>query len=156
MATRHYGEFEILDYSGSKSSFSFSFGAITALSLPGFLADFGALRTALGGIIKGTIRREKWTGDETVLSNIPPLYDGAHRELKWLVWYETVSGDEEYSECTIATPDLDLLQSNRDEIDYSAPAAADFITAFENIARVPGNDVDPVVITRMFLIGVRN
>lgn len=30
MATRHYGEFEILDYSEELSSFSFNFGAIVA------------------------------------------------------------------------------------------------------------------------------
>lgn len=156
MASRHFGEFEILDYSESKSSFSFYFGAITALSLPGFLTNFGALRTALGGIIKGTIARERWTGDETILSNIPPAFSEAQRELKWLVQYETIAGDEEYSQASIATPDTSLLQSNRDEIDYSNTDVAAFITAFEAIARVEGNDTDPVTVTRIYLIGVKN
>ena len=40
-------EFEILDYSESKSSFSFNFGTITALSLPGFLTQFEAIAVDL-------------------------------------------------------------------------------------------------------------
>lgn len=155
MPSRHYGEIEILDYSESKSSFSFSFGAITALSLPGFLTQFGALRTALQSIIVGTVSRERWVGDETVLSNIPPSDPNATRELRWLVHYEIVAGDEQYGEAQIATPDTSLLQANKDEIDYANSDVAAFITAFEAIARVHDNPDDPVIVTRIFLIGSR-
>lgn len=153
MASRHYIDFELLDYSESKSSFSVYNGAITALSLPGFLTQLGALRTALAGIVIGTIRRERWVGDETILSNVPPSNPNAQRELKWMIHFETVAGDEEYAEATIAAPDTTLLQANSDEIDYVNADVAAFITAFEAIARVHDNDVDAVVVTRMFLVG---
>ena len=153
MASRHYGEFEILDYSESKSSFAFSFGAITALSLPGFLTNFGVLRTALKNIIVGTVSRERWIGDETVLSNVPPSDPNATRELKWLVDYETNGGDYHPWSVTIACPDTSLLGANSDWADYSDPSIAAFITAFESLVKSPLDPVSTVTVTRMQIVG---
>jgi len=153
MPSRHYGEFEILDYSESKSSFSFSFGAITALSLPGFLTQFGALRTALQNIIIGEVSRERWVGDETLLSNIPPSDPNATRELKWLVDFEVDGGNFDQGYVTIATPDTSLLGVNSDWADYSDPDIAAFITAFEAIARSGNDPVNPVIVTHMQIVG---
>lgn len=152
MASRHYGEFEMLDYSESKSSFSVNFGAITPVSLPGFLTDFGALRTALGNITVGTIRRERWIGDETILSNIPPVNSAAQREIKWWVdYYESV---EPYREgtLTIACPDLALLSSDGWNADYANPAIAAFITSFEAIV-VDSVSGASVIVDRIQLVG---
>lgn len=156
MPSRHYGEFELLDYSESKSSFSFNFGAITALSLPGFLTQFGALRTALQNITIGTVRRERWTGDETVLSSIPPIDSNAQRELFWWVIYEGATTNRGSHSCQIATPNLSLLGVGGHEVDYSAPAIAAFITAFEAIARDPDNDTEAVVVTDILFKGRNN
>ena len=153
MASRHYGEIEILDYSESKSSFSFNFGAITALSLPGFLTQFGSLRSALQNIIVGTVSRERWVGDESVLSNIPPSNSNATRELKWLVDYETNGGDFHPWYVTIPCPDTSLLDANSDWADYSDPAIAAFITAFETLVRSPLDPVNTVTITHMQIVG---
>lgn len=153
MASRHYGEFEMLDYSESKSSFSFSFGAITALSLPGFLTEFGALRTALDGITIGTICREKWVGDETVLSNVPPVDPNAQRELFWRVTYEEspLTIHSRGWEMQIPTPDTALLNSQRDEADYANAFIAAFITAFEALVTSP--EGNPIVITTIDFAG---
>lgn len=156
MASRHYGEFEILDYSETKSSFSFNFGAITAISLPGFLTDFGALRTALGNIIIGTVRRERWVGDETYLSNIPPIDPNAQREIFWRVEYVAGEGSNQGYQCDIATPDTSLVLAGGDRVDFSNPAVAAFVTAFETIAVSP-NDVDSgVLVIDMRLMGRRH
>jgi len=88
MAAKHYGTFTILDYSEEKSPVSFSFGGVTALNIAGFLTQFGALRTALTAIITGVVQKEKWVGDDTVLSNTPPTDQNAQIELKWLLTYE--------------------------------------------------------------------
>ena len=156
MASRHYVEFELLDYSESKSSFSINVGAITAISLPGFLTDFGALRLALSGIVVGEIRRERWVGDETILSNIPPSNSNAQRELSWLVEYSGASNDTGIYECSIACPDLSLLGTDGHEADYSSSEIAAFITAFETIARMPYDDAESVVVDGMLLKGRRN
>jgi hypothetical protein len=151
MASRHYAEFEILDYSESRSSFSFSVGAITAVSLPGFLTNLGALRTALGNIVKGTISRERWVGDETVLSNIPPSDPDAQRELAWRVQY--IGDFDGYYDFTIACPDTSLLRAGTDFADKSSPAMAAFITAIEAIARTPLDDEEQIIVTDIYLVG---
>lgn len=156
MASRHYVEFELLDYSESKSSFSINVGAITAISLPGFLTDFGALRLALSGIVVGEIRRERWVGDETILSNIPPSDSSAQRELSWLVEYSGASNDTGIYECSVACPDLSLLGTDGHEADYSSSEIAAFITAFESIARMPYDDTENVIVDGILLKGRRN
>lgn len=88
MPAEHYGGFTVQDYSEEVSQFRFNFGAITAVSLPGFLTNFGALRGALENIILGTVQKEYWVGDSTVLDNTPPSNPGAQIELKFLVVYE--------------------------------------------------------------------
>lgn len=154
MASRHYIDFELLDYSGSKSSFSVYNGAITALSLPGFLTQLGALRTALAGITIGTISKERWVGDETILSSVPPANSEAQRELRWWIdYYEDASPYPDHL-AQIACPDMSLLDTNSDWADYSNPAIAAFITAFETIVvgEVTGA---AVIVERMQIAGVR-
>lgn len=154
MAAQHLGEFEVIDYSNSRSSVDFYFGAITVGSLPGFLTQFGALRTALGNIILGTVSRERWIGDSNVLSNLPPVNSQATRLLKWHVHYVDTFKAYDH-DLEIATPDVSLLSPDfEDHIDYSDPAVQAFITAFEDIVRVPiaGGEY-PVVIEHIYLVG---
>lgn len=156
MASRHYGEFELLDYSGEKSSFSFNFGAITAISLPGFLTNFGALRTALDDITIGTLSKEKWVGDETFLSNIAPLVTTAQREIYWRVYYGGTEGSRRLHTCDIACPDTTLLIPGTDRADLAAPDMAAFVTAFEAIAIDPDDEEAGAIVAYIEFRGRRH
>lgn len=151
-ATKHHGSFTILDASEETSSWGFNFGAITAISLPGFLTNFGNLKTSLGNIIKGVIKKEKWVGDETSLTNVPPTDSSAQVELKFLLSYEGDTSKKVFHS-EIATPDTDLLIAGTDKVDMTDPAVADFVTDFETIARSPDSDLETVTVLDMTLVG---
>ena len=152
MAGGHFGEFVLLDYSEKTSTMRFNFGAITAVSIGGFLTQFGALRTALDGITLGTIQKERWVGDSTVLDNTPPNNFNAVRELAWLVEYEGETDSRGLHTCRIATPDTDKTYPGRDIADYTDPDIEAFITAFEALVVDPITGVN-FVVTEMFLVG---
>jgi hypothetical protein len=152
MAAKHYGTFSILDYSEETSSWAFNFGAITAISLPGFLTNFGALRTSLGNIITGTIKKEAWVGDSTVLSNVPPVDSNAQVELKFLLSYEGDTSKKVFHS-EIPTPDTSKLIPGTDEVDLTDTDIADFVTDFETIGRTPDDDTETVTVLGMHLVG---
>jgi hypothetical protein len=149
---KHYGDFELIDFSEARASTRFHFGAITPVSLPGFLVQFGALRTALGDVVLGTIAREQWLGDKAILSNIPPSNPAAHRELAWLVRLEDLVGGGYYT-LTIPTADPALCIPGTDNADFTDTAIAAFITALEDIYVPPDNPAGEVVVIDMILIG---
>ncbi len=155
MPSEHYGTFSILDYSEEVSSFRFNFGAITAVSIPGFLTNFGSLRTALGNIITGTIQKEAWTGDSTVLSNVPPADTNAQVELKFLVSYEGDTSKKKFRH-EVPTPDTSKIIAGTDQVDMSDADIAAYVTAFETIARSPDSDTETVTILDMRLVGRNN
>ena len=146
-----YGSFTLLDHNGERSVTSFYTGNITAVSLPGTLAEFGALRTAIDGITLGTISQEELSVFRTKLANALPLSANAQRERKWLVVYEDATeffdplisaipnaGYRKVFNFEIATASLvGNLLPNSDEADLSATAVAAFVTAFEQTARSP-------------------
>lgn len=154
-ASEHYGSFSILDYSEEISSFRFNFGAITAISLPGFLTDFGALRTALGNIITGTIQKEAWTGDSTVLSNVPPADPNAQVELKFLLSYEGDTSKKKFRS-EIPTPDTSKILPGTDEVDMADADIAAYVTALETIGRSPDSDTETITVLGMRLVGRNN
>jgi len=146
-----YGSFTLMDYNGEKSVTSFYTGNITAVSLPGTLTQFGALRNAIDGITLGTITQEELSVFRTKLSNTLPASANAQRERKWLVVYEDVTqffdppvnaipneGYRKVFTFEIATANLvGNLQPNSDEANLSATAVAAFVTAFEALCRSP-------------------
>lgn len=152
MPAEHYGTFSILDYSEETSSFSFNFGAITAVSLPGFLTNFGALRTALGNIITGTIKKEAWVGDSTVISNVPPVDSNAQVELKFLLTYEGDTSKKKFRS-EVPTPDTSKVIAGTDKVDLTDTDIAAYVTAFETIARSPDSDTETVTVLDMELVG---
>jgi len=152
MPAEQYGTFSILDYSEETSSFRFNFGAITAVSLPGFLTNFGNLRTALGNIITGTIKKEAWVGDSTVLSNVPPVDSNAQVELKFLLTYEGDTSKKVFRQ-EIPTPDTSKVVAGTDKVDLTDTDIAAYVTAFETIARSPDSDVETVTVLDMELVG---
>lgn len=151
----HFGTFKIRDYSDETSTMKFFNDAITAVSLPGYLTDFGNLRTAVQGVIAGNIAVETWVGDQTLLTQAAPASPVAQRELKWLVTYEgSISG--KLYQLTIPTADISnaaLLLPNSDEADLTAQAWVDFITAFQAIGSTPDNPAENVTVRSIRLVG---
>lgn len=149
------GNFTLLDYSNEKSGMSFYAGDITAVSLPGFLTEFGALRTAVEGITAGTMAKEEWVGDRTILSNTPPASAQAQRELKWLVTYQGDTSQKLF-QMEIPTADLGvagILVPGTDLADLSQTQMAAFVTAFEQIARTPDSDLETVTVISIRFVG---
>jgi hypothetical protein len=155
MPAEHFGTFSILDYSEETSTMRFNFGAITAISLPGFLTNFGSLRTALGNIILGTIKKEAWTGDSTVLSNVPPTDSNAQVELKFLLSYEGDTSKKVFRQ-EIPCPDTSKVIAGTDQVDLTDTDVAAYVTAFETIARSPDSDTETVTVVDMKLVGRNN
>lgn len=129
-------------------------GDITAVSLPGFLTDFGALRTAIEGITLGKVQQEAWIGDRTVLDNVPPTDPNAQREVKWLVRYIGDTSGKLYS-VEIATAELagGHLLAGSDFADLAETDMAAFVTAFEDIARTPDDDTETVTVQSIQFVG---
>lgn len=149
---KHYGTFTVLDYSEEKSPVSFSFGGVTAINIAGFLTEFGNLRTALTNIILGTVQKEKWVGDDTVLSNTPPTSQNAQIELKWLLTYEGATTKKKFRQ-EIPTPDTSKLVVGTDLADMADTDIAAYVTAFETIAKSPDDDTEGVNVLDMRLVG---
>lgn len=142
---QHYGSLTYVDYSDEKSSFQFNFGAITAISLPGFLTQFGAFRNATNAITLGELVSDQWVGDQTKYNNAPPTNVNAQRERKFLVTYEDVTTFALYR-LEIPTADLTgRMIPDTDLVDLTNTQIAAWITAFEAMCKSPeGNDVNVV------------
>lgn len=148
----HFGTFTILDYSEEKSTTRFNFGAVTAINIAGFLTAFGNMRTAITNIILGTVQKESWTGDSTVLSNTPPAATEAQIELKWLVTYEGDTSKKKYR-AEIPTPDTAKLIPGTDQADLADTDIAAYVTAFESIGRTPDDDTETISVLGINLVG---
>lgn len=153
---QHYGTFTIADRGQEKSTMTVFNGAITGASIAGFLTDFGALRTAVAGLSRGTIQKEMWVGDNTLLDNTWPDDDPeAQREDKLLVTYQGDTSKKLYH-LTIPCINRTLLtfdtKGDGVAIDTGAAVIA-FVTAFEQIARTPDNDEETVTVVAMRFVG---
>lgn len=149
------GLFTLLDHSMEKSNVQFYAGDITAVSLPGFLTEFGALRTAIENITIGTMHKEEWVGDRTVLSQTQPASAFAQRENKFLVVYRGDTSLKLFS-LEIPTPDLalaGLFPTAGDKVDLAQAQIAAFVTAFEQIARSPDSDLETVTVQEIRYVG---
>lgn len=146
--------YTFLDFSGEKSTFSVSNGAITSVSLPGFLTQFGALRDAVDAITLGTLHKEMWVGDNTVLSNVRPTSVFAQREMKWLVRYQGNTSQKIFTaEIPTADPTGRLLAgSDRADLTSGSGMPA-FVTAFQNLVRSPDDPSETVTILDIYLVG---
>lgn len=156
------GGFEMLDFSKEKASFSFNTGAVTAVSLPGLLTQFGALRTAVEGITLGVVSNESLMAFNTRLSNVAPTNELAQIEEGWYVSYADNTqffddpvnaipnaGYQKKFGMTVPTPDVvGRLLPGSDSADLTDAGIAAFVTAFEAIARSPyGGVVEVLEIT---------
>lgn len=151
----HYGSFKVRDYSSETSTVKFYNGAITAVSLPGYLTALGNMRTAIQGVTNGIIASEMWVGDNTVLSQAAPATPIAQRENKWLVTYEGNTNNKLF-QMTLPTADLTnaaLFLPGSDEADLTAQPWVDFITAFQAIGRTPDDDQETITVRSIRFVG---
>lgn len=141
---QHGGSLTFLDYSEEKSTMNFHFGPVTAVSIAGFLTDFGAFRTAVEAISAGALTADAWYGDRTKYSAVPPTDVNAQRERKFLVIYEDDTTLAPYRmEIPCADFSLtDVILPGTDKVDLTQTEIAAFVTAFETLCKSPeGNDV---------------
>lgn len=150
---QHVSSFTLMDYTKEKSDTSIYTGAITAVSIAGFLTAFGNMRTAIDNLTLGTLHKEAWIGDSTVLSQVPPTNEFAQRELKWLVRYRGNTSQKIFT-LTIPTADpVGRLVPDTDKADITNTEVAAFITLFNSFARTPDNDTEGVTFLDMVLVG---
>lgn len=146
------GGFTMWDYSGEKSAVNFNVGIVTALTLPGLLTQFGAIRTGINNITLGTFYKERLEVFDTTLTNDLPGDVNAQRERKWLIVYEdslqffdapvnAIPNAGYLKRFTMEVPTADFadgrLKPHTDEADFAAPTIAAFQAAFEAIAKSP-------------------
>lgn len=144
--------FGFLDYDREKGSTNIQTGAVTAVSLPGLLTQIGALRTAIGNIVVGTVSSESLYVFRTTLSNAAPADPQAQRERLWIVHYEDTTAffddpvnaipNEGFGKnFTVAIPTADYsgthLATNSEDANLADADMAAFVTAFEALARSP-------------------
>lgn len=152
MANQHYYGFSVLDFSNETSGSKVSFGAVTALSIAGLLADIGDLRDAISAIILGTIKADRWVGDSTTITNEAPADPGAQIELKFQFTYEGATSHKTYRvEIPTANPALTI--AGTDLVDLTDTDVAAFVTAFETLAKAPDDDTESVNIIEGRLVG---
>jgi len=147
---------QYLDHSNERKSLRVYGGEITAVSLPGFLTQFGALTAALDAVTLGTRSKESW-GEETVVSNAVPASSAAQIETELLVQYQGATTEQPFS-FRIPTADYTAFNfvANTDEVILSGAGASAattaLITAFEAIAKSPNDETEAVVVTGMRVV----
>lgn len=156
----HYLSFTFGDYSKEKSSVRVFHGAVTLASIAGFLDQIEPVRTAMDGITRGTIQKEMWVGDETILSQEYPTDPLAQRELKWLVTYQ---GDTSLKLYQFAIPTADpagvdgssraRLLEGSDVGNLLNTQMAALVTAVEDIGRTPDDDEETITVRSIRLVG---
>lgn len=150
--------FQYLDYSGERKSISLFVNEITAISIGGFLTQFGALRTALNAVTLGTLASEHW-GEKTTVSNTRPTDKDAQIETELLV---TMMGETTEQPWSFRIPTVDYTAFN-----YADPPAGDsviisgagataattaLVTALEDLVKAPWDEGESLVVTGMRVV----
>lgn len=148
----HFGTVSVRDYSDEVSTTRLNFGAITVLTLPDILTNWGNWRTALGNIILGVIGKEVLTLDSTTLDNSTPANSAAQVELKFLFTYEGDTSKKKYR-FEVPTPDTSKVLPGTDVVDLTDPDIAAFITATETLGRSPDNPAETITVLDARLVG---
>jgi len=148
--------FNIKDVTGETSTFELPNGAITAVSIAGFLTSFGELRTAIDAVTLGTIRKESWVGDDTLLSEDLPASPYAQREIGLRIYMTGNDGSPEFHR-TLPCPDLTAVQFTPgagDFVSITEPQSiADLVAAIEAHGRHPDSDLENITVTKIRVIG---
>lgn len=151
----HYGTLSVRDYSDETSTTRLNFGAITVVSLPGFLTQWGAFRTSMANIIRGVIGKEKLVLDDTVLDNASPADSSAQVELKFMFTYEGDVSKKKFR-IEVPTPNTDKIIPGTDQVDLTDTDVAAFVTAMEAVGRSPDSDTETISVVDARLVGRNN
>lgn len=150
MSTGGQYNLSVRDHQGKIGTTSVLTGAVTAISLPGLLTQYGNLRTAIGALSIGVLANENAHVFDTILSQVVPTADFAQRGMKWLVQYHdnteffdaplnAIPNGGYLKPFSIEIPcaNLALLNDETDELDIAVVPASNFVTAFQAIGRSP-------------------
>jgi len=159
LGSQHKARINYGDVSEETSGLEVFTGAITAVSIGGFLTQFGTLQSTTDAITLGERRSQSWIGDLTTVSNDWPTDPAAHRENKLLVTYRDDVTEEEFN-LTIPTIDftkLVFVPGGGDAVSFatgvgSAEIVA-WVAAFEAMARTPRSDANSVTVVAMRYVG---
>ena len=146
------------DYSGETASIRLYGGEITAVSLPGFLTLFGALKTALDAVTLGVRAKESW-GEETTVSNARAATKDAQVETELLVRCHGATSQAPWS---FRIPTVDYTAFNfadppaGDSVILSGAGASaatvSLISAIEALAKMPDDEAEAVVVVGMNVV----
>lgn len=146
------------DYSGETEGIRLYAGELTAVSLPGFLTDFGALQTALDAVTLGVRAKQSW-GEETIVSNARAGTKDAQIESQMLVRCQGAVTQAPFS---FRIPTVDYTAFN-----YADPPAGDsvilsgagataattaLIAAIQTVAKMPNDETEGVIVVGMEVV----
>ena len=146
------------DYSGETKSIRLYSGEITAVSLPGLLADIGDLTAALDAVTLGVRAKESW-GEETIVSNERATAKDAQIESELLVRCMGAVTEAPFS---FRIPTVDYTAFN-----YADPPAGDsviisgagataattaLVAAIEALAKMPTDETEALVVVGMEVV----
>lgn len=146
------------DYSGETKTIRLYSGEITAISLAGFLSDFGDLQTAMDAVTLGVRARQSW-GEETVVSNERAASKAAQVESELLVRCIGATTEAPFS---FRIPTVDYTAFN-----YADPPAGDaviiagagataattaLVAAIEAVAKNPDDETEALVVVGMEVV----
>jgi len=137
-----------LDHSNELRAVGLPVGELTAISLAGFLTQFGDLQTAMDAVTLGTRARQAW-GETSVISNTPPANANAQVESEVLVRCRGAVGEAPFS-FRIPTVDYAAFNWDGDSAVLSGAGATaatvDLVDAIEALVKMPADDSEGVVV----------
>jgi hypothetical protein len=154
---QHYASWTIGDYSDESSPLKIFNGAVTALSIGGYVTDVGSLRGLTQDLILGVVQKEMWVGDNTLISSLRPTDPDAQRERKGLVTYVGATSGKTY---TLTIPTIrtktaggaSLIVPGTDLFNLALAPVAPWVAAFNGFARDP-DDTESVTVQSIRLVG---
>jgi hypothetical protein len=146
MANQGTATYTIQDYSREKSTSQMNVGVVTGASLPGLLTNLGTFKTALQGVIIGTIFKEALNVYDNPTGNAKPTNVYAQREIRWIVHYhdntptfglEPNNAFGRAYTVEFACPNLSLLVDGTDLMNIASGAGQTFVTEFQDTFLAP-------------------
>lgn len=147
-----------LDFSGEVRTIAMFANEITAISIAGFLADFGDLQTAMDAVTLGQRHKQTW-GESTIVSNTPPVNKQAQIETEMLVRLRGVTTEQPWS---FRIPTVDYSAFN-----YASPPAGDqviisgdgasaatvsLVAAIEALIKAPWDEAEALEVVGMEVV----
>jgi len=147
----HFASASYIDFSEEKSTMQYNIGAITALTIAGFLTQNDAFLDAVQNLSLGALVHTSWTGDSTKFSAVPPTDLNAQRERKWRVDFEdTVNLTPGHFEIPVALVTGQLI-TGTDKADMTTAEWVALVSAAETLLK--SNDGNSINILGATLVG---